>query len=898
MRKRYRALRHLLLTWVIASFIFCQKSVAVSITVNSVSPDITCAGGSIIVDFTATGYPGTPTFTAELSDVNGDFMTFTLLGNFVSNGGDTINGTIIGEVPDNSLTGSAYKVRVYKGTKSDTSNSFSIYAQPSLEILSAPDSICSNMPVDIVLDSEPNAIFIWYRSSSGIGGSLTDTLFSPSDTINSILTNDACTGGLSTTFYIEAELGGCKSYLDSSIAIVVKPRPKMGPALPVADSICNESSATISLIDTCGSSLFYWWRVTNDSVISTNSNGGNSPIVDVLTNITNKNQTAIFGFYSTLNGCESDTDSVAITVYPTPGISLINVYDASLCSGTPFLVDFTDSVVGSTHTWYRDTVTNLTGDYSDALGETTAFTFILNSSDDINTLLDSFWIVSEYSGCLGGIFDTVLSVFPIPTFTASTGQPVYCSNESPEQIDLSSSTSGTFSFISTGSTTISIPGTKQQPDSGSSTHAMTFSNDSSDQTMKTVNVTFVSEDECPSTNSPSLTIKVNPNPKFDTLLLSSTICSGVPFTSINFDSSIVQIDLKVWYNLTVSVPNSVDGDMDLPLVPNKFDDTLKVADYTSGNVVNYDVLPVFIDDTTCNGIASNYKVHVNGLPSPPSFIKPIHEICGNEMGAFFSVNEDVNASVTYNWNSIPGDINKYDVNTNNALFNFDNSTVFPGDTVIIFVYNTIETSLCTNFYTDTIVIDTFTMPDPGIIQKINDQGPILACFDNDIVKYQWGKNRKDNLEEILLESPSNDQIYIFGNAETFNTDLFFYWVITYKKNGSDTCQTKAFYNSPIFELTTGVPPDDSQISIKNEVILKLFPNPNSGAFMFSLNNFSTNEVRVSIIDLMGKTHFIQKFSSIEMENAISLNIELTNGIYLLRAMDEKGKSVITKFIVQ
>lgn len=139
------------------------------------------------------------------------------------------------------------------------------------------------------------------------------------------------------------------------------------------------------------------------------------------------------------------------------------------------------------------------------------------------------------------------------------------------------------------------------------------------------------------------------------------------------------------------------------------------------------------------------------------------------------------------------------------------------------------------------------------------------------VNYQW-VDCNNNYQPIAGETQS-----------TFNaTKIGSYAVIVTESGCTDT--------SKCFSVNT--------VSIKpvdNDKSFKLYPNPNKGVFTIELPNSIEGNKTIVITDVVGKK--IAEYS-INSKTTI-LNLEIETGMYFVRLIDKKYKSVFTqKFIIQ
>ena len=94
----------------VISFFDSGRILAQTITVSSV-PGTLCAGESFTVDYTASGFTANSgnKFIAELSDASGSFAAPINIGETSST---VLTGTINTIIPENTVLGSGYRVRV------------------------------------------------------------------------------------------------------------------------------------------------------------------------------------------------------------------------------------------------------------------------------------------------------------------------------------------------------------------------------------------------------------------------------------------------------------------------------------------------------------------------------------------------------------------------------------------------------------------------------------------------------------------------------------------------------------------------------------------------------------------------------------------------------------------
>jgi len=135
----------------------------VIISTSSLAEVAYCSGESATVDYTVVGsFGGTNTFTAELSDANGDFTTPTVIGSIAA----TASGTIAVQLPSVGTTGTAFRIRVVSSsapaTGADNGVDITIQALPAVVANASAASICTGEAV--TLTGSGADAFVWDNS--------------------------------------------------------------------------------------------------------------------------------------------------------------------------------------------------------------------------------------------------------------------------------------------------------------------------------------------------------------------------------------------------------------------------------------------------------------------------------------------------------------------------------------------------------------------------------------------------------------------------------------------------------------------------------------------------------------------------------------------------------------
>lgn len=149
-----------------------NNQIQATISLNSLTPSNVCQGSSVAIDYSPNGFPGTTTFTAELSAANGVFPASpTFLGNLGASPSNVI-------VPVGTTPGAGYRIRV-KASDGTFSNTLVVVIKklPNPFITGNPGlSLCGGSPTTLVAHPTSNVIsYSWFLGANPIGGN-TNTL--------------------------------------------------------------------------------------------------------------------------------------------------------------------------------------------------------------------------------------------------------------------------------------------------------------------------------------------------------------------------------------------------------------------------------------------------------------------------------------------------------------------------------------------------------------------------------------------------------------------------------------------------------------------------------------------------------------------------------------------------
>ncbi|KAA5548360.1 RCC1 domain-containing protein [Adhaeribacter rhizoryzae] len=183
-----------------------------SIATSSISGDAFCQGQAIHVPFVVTGlFNSDNTFTAQLSDAEGNFSSPVTIGTITG----TASGTISATIPTNTPVGAGYRIRVVSSnpviTGTDNGVNFKVNPAPTLNSITAPITpVQVNAPITTSATFNEinlkNASWAWgdgHTSAGKVNGSVISgnhSYSSPGVYTVSLTIEDAC-GNTATSEY-------------------------------------------------------------------------------------------------------------------------------------------------------------------------------------------------------------------------------------------------------------------------------------------------------------------------------------------------------------------------------------------------------------------------------------------------------------------------------------------------------------------------------------------------------------------------------------------------------------------------------------------------------------------------------------------------------------------------
>jgi len=330
-------------------------------TINVISLSETgpfCAGAAFNLNYTPVGtYNAGNVFTAQLSDASGDFSTPTAIGTLSSAVAGTINVTL----PQNTLAGTGYKIRVISTSPVVTGDIFAtaVVINTTPAPTAVAQSFCASATVnDLQVTLATNAVKKWYATATSTEVLLPTVSLTPGN------------------YYVTQTLNGCES---SRVEVAVTINTATLPDFITALNVCMGSNApTLSLTSPNG--ITGTWSPATIS----NTIGGS------------------YVFTPNVGQCASPvTLTTTITAVTTPNFAQI----PAICSGTTAPILALTSPNGITGTWSPATISNTIGG---------SYVFTPNAGQCASTLTLTTTITSS----------TTPNFAQIPAFCSGTTTPL------------------------------------------------------------------------------------------------------------------------------------------------------------------------------------------------------------------------------------------------------------------------------------------------------------------------------------------------------------------------------------------------------------------------------------------------------------------------------------------
>ncbi|MBD0402845.1 Ig-like domain-containing protein [Flammeovirga sp. EKP202] len=271
----------------------------------------------------------------------------------------------------------------------------SINALPEAPVVAAIAPYCEDDLIQpISASGESNANYEWYTDESLTLRISTDQVFSPE-------INAPSFASLDTIHYwvVQITPDGCSS-LPTQVDIPVYPTPTK----PVVDNrapIYCSGDEIQPITVTSGTNIRWYDDALLSSIVSTNTSftppDPNSA----------QDYTKTYYITQTVNGCESDTTEVTMTINRRPEIPTVAA-TLSYCSGDILQPMIVSSIVEDV-TWYSD------ADLTNVVGTTNSFT-PTDPTSVTETTTYTYYVTDSHLGCEGAPLQLDIVIHPLPLF--------------------------------------------------------------------------------------------------------------------------------------------------------------------------------------------------------------------------------------------------------------------------------------------------------------------------------------------------------------------------------------------------------------------------------------------------------------------------------------------------
>lgn len=494
-------------------------------------------------------------------------------------------------------------------------------------------TVCNNDSLIYTATSPtPNLDFSWSRPAvSGINGGTAAT--GNDSTIKDQLVNtDTVPIPVWYIFNMTTSTGSCAG--DDSILVTVFPTPKLSSDTSSVQLCSGDLFVYNATCATPGTS-FYWSRDSVTGILPDTANGSSNLIQETLINTTDSIITVKYIIGLSANGCDTSTQSITVTVNPTPRLSN-TVFNFTTCNDVFFNFNATSNTEGTpTFTWTRDSVFGITP-YTSTGTNATIIDSLHNSTPNPIIVTYAITIVANNCTSIVNVTDTV---FPTPVLTDTILKDTLCSGNT-FVYNASSLTAG----ISYNWSRAPVAGINNGNPSSGTTALIQEALINTTNTVQTVTYQIsLSAYNCPA-NIQSLTVTVNPTPVLsNTVLLKDSVCSGDVF-SRTLSSNVPNTNYQ-W------VRDSVPG-----ITPSNGNGNTNTITETLINAEPYPIDVIYNIKLTTSDSCTNTQNIVVTVNPKPVLIDSVKKdtICSGSVYYYQGLSATVNTTLTWQRDTIIG----------------------------------------------------------------------------------------------------------------------------------------------------------------------------------------------------------------------------------------------------
>ncbi|MEI8109465.1 MAG: PKD-like domain-containing protein [Chitinophagia bacterium] len=532
--------------------------------------------------------------------------------------------------------------------------SFTVKAAPELDVVSSLVR-CSGSWVDPIIfatPTMPGSIITWTRTPIQIGQLPNDVPLSGTQTVNGFTTVNYSLTPYQSTFTVTPFSNTCYGPV-KTFTYTVNPTPTVviSPSLPI--DICSGLTTTITFSGSALLNTQYEWS-SGSNLIGIGFSGIGSIGTFVTSNPSASPIYTNIQVKPVANGCAGVTQSLSITVKPTPGI--FTPPNLVRCAGTSISpITFTGSIVEGTQYNWTNSNTNIGLSSISGTGTINSFTATNNFFVPISSIVN----VTAFSNGCSTSTSFNIRVNPVPTINPITDN-VNCNG-----------TAITIPFVGSQIAKTDYVWSNDNPGIGTTTsgvgNALSFISNSSSQIPITGKITVT-----PISNSCSgiptiFSIVVNPIPSVNSIP-DQVICNGSLTNQVIFSGSILNNTIYNWTNSNVAIGLAA------------LTGTGNIAAFTTNNNGFYlpvaSIITVTPISNTCSGTPISFSIIVNPTPTVQSF-------------SDVSYCEGTNITLSFSGSAVPGTIYQW----NNSRTDIGLSSSGSASSFTFTAVNTINTPI-------------------------------------------------------------------------------------------------------------------------------------------------------------------------------------------------------------
>ncbi|PKV66310.1 PKD-like domain-containing protein [Pontibacter ramchanderi] len=570
--------------------------------------------------FTPEGSEGSKTISWTRAAVQG-------ISNDAASGTGGINETLV-----NTLTAPVNVTYVY--TTSDDEGCTGpaqnlvvrVNPTPVLSSLLTPPAICGGTEFEYIANSATaGTTYTWVRKpAAGITTAAPES--GNGARVEHVLTNTTA-DPIDVTYTYTLTANGCSNTQD--VIVTVNPRPQLSSTL-TPPAICSGATFSYTPASETDGTTFSWTRVAATGITSADPTSGTGNISQALVNTTVNPINVTYRVTTSANGCAGTTESVVVTVNPSPKLSTL--LTGSVCSGSTFSYEPASATPGATFSWTRAA----SGGNTASSGAGNIDEVLTNSTTAPITV--TYEITTRANGCSGEPQQLVVTVNPRPVLSSALTQTV-CSGSAFTYTPASATTGATYTW-----TRAAVPGI--------SNAAVTNGTGSVNETLvnttaNPIDVIYVyttTANGCAGNSTQNLVVTVNPRPQLSSTLIPAAICSG---TSFSYEPA------SATEGATFSWTRAAVTNISNPAV------TTPVAGAVNENLVNTGTAPVTVtyrytttyasNGSSCAGTVQEVKVVVNPSPKLSSLLAT--SVCSGTPLSYTPAS--ATTGTTFTWERLP-----------------------------------------------------------------------------------------------------------------------------------------------------------------------------------------------------------------------------------------------------